>query len=381
MFNSTRARACIRKLIGWKNHYNLSDIPALNPDLNISETGEYYQEKHPALALDTIKATLKSDRDLSEYLAETIDSSITEMLNDITEEKKIQMVGKEVLANDVIWGNGGWIDNTIINESRFVGVRFLPNLSIGLKAQINRLALQMTNAQTDLTIYLYHSNKRQPIATYLYTTTVGGQFNWKEVNWQLKADDEDLSGGEFFVGYYQDDISGNAIKYEKLNWNTGMCKVCNGVNKEDTYSGLTSYVRMRSFYVPNASLDPSRDMFNPEAAINSDENNWGFNFNISALCDLTNFWCDNRRSLKVLLELKVVYKILRDIQFSKEINYVEERIKNLVIRDLEGDTQTRLRSVPSRYKDALKSTRLNSGGINSTCLPPSINSHVEYSAH
>ncbi len=381
MFNSTKARDCLKQLIGWKNHHNLIDIPALDPDLNVSETGEYYQEKHPAIKLDTIKAVIPRDKNLSEFLGETVEAAITEMLNELSEQKKIKHVGKEVLANDVIFGNGGWIANTILNESRFVGVRFLPNMSIGLKAQINRFALQATSAQTDLKIYLYHSNKTEPLNIFLHNSTVGGQFNWERVDWELFADDENLSGGEFFVGYYQDDLSGNAIKYDKLNWSTGMCQVCNGANKEDTYKGLSTYVQMRSFYVPNGSLNVAREMFNPDAAICSDENNWGLNFNVSALCDITNFWCDNRRSLKQLLELKVVEKILKEIQYSKEINYIEERIKNLVIRDLEGDSQTRMRSIAEKYESALKSVRLDNGGINKTCLPPSINSGIEYGAH
>lgn len=382
MFNTPRVVACLKGLVGWKNHYDPTEIPDLTPTLNESETGEFYNYgKHPAVRLDLIKNTIPQNKNLEVYLNEITEGSIIELLNEVSEIKKVKQVGKELLSNDVIQNAEGWIADTIINQSRFVGIRFIPALSIGLKAQINRLGLQLTQAQTGLDIYLYHSSKLEPIKIFQFVSAQGGQFNWKRIDWEMFADDEDLSGGEFYMGYYQDDLIGQAINYDKLNWETGYCSTCDGGGKQHAYLSITKYVKMDSFYVPNANLDPSRNMFNPNAVIASNNYNWGFNLNISALCDLTNFWCDNRKVLKDALVLKVTYKLLRDIQFSNRINYVEEQIKMMIIRDLEGDKETRLSSIPQRYERALKAVIFDQGGINSICLPPAINSGITYSAH
>lgn len=379
MFNSNKTRDCLKSLIGWKDHYDLSEIDELSDGLKVSETGEYYQEKHPALRLDLIKATLPSNMDLEEFLIETENSAITELLNDITVLKQLSKTTKELVANDVIYNSEGWIDDTILNEGMFVGIRFRPILSIGLKATINRLALQLTEAQNGLELYLFHSHKSEYLAKLTYTTTKGGQFNWIEANIDLKADDKDLSGGSFYIGYYQDHIIGNAIQYKKLNWSKGYCSSCDGGISQSRYKSISRYVDMQPFYVPASSLPSNNEeMFNPDNIIIVDDNNWGFNFNISIKCDLTNFFCDNRFVLKNALSLKVVQKILKHILYSQQINYVEEQLKMMIIRDLEGDKETNYINLSQQYERSLKAINFSYSSINRICLPCSKNSGVTY---
>lgn len=379
MFNSEVVRPCLSNLIGWKDHYDLTDIPATPADLKISETGEYFQEIHPAMRLDLINSSLPSNRDLFDYLRETEEGAITEVLNDISELKKISKTTKEVVANDVIYNSEGWINDLILNESRFVGIRFRVMTSLGLKAVINRFALQLTGIQSDLKIYLYHSHKKEALEIFDYTTTVGGQFNWSEIGWDLMADDKDLSGGSFYIGYYQDDLVGQAVRYDKLNWRTGFCGTCDGGVNQARYTSIAKYVNMQSFYVVSANLDNvDRFMFDPESAIDSDTTNWGFNFNIAIKCDLSNFWCDNRLSLRAAIGLRVVYKILKGISFSNEINHIEEQLKMMIIRDLEGDKETRYINIVDQYNNALKAIKFDHSSINSVCLPCAVNSGVTY---
>ena len=121
MFDIEKAKGCLGGLIGWKNHYDTNEIPVLPTDLTESETGEYYQEIHPAMRLDLIKSTLPKNRDLAEYLQETEDGAVIKLLNDLTEGKHLKRIGKTILSNDVIYNTAGWVNDTVINESRFVG--------------------------------------------------------------------------------------------------------------------------------------------------------------------------------------------------------------------------------------------------------------------
>jgi len=381
MFDSVKARTCIKKIKGWSDFHDTSLIPELSAGLKESESGEYYQEAHPALRLDRIKAVLPDGMDLEGYLNKVEDSAITELLNDLSEKKTILRAGKELIDNEVIYNSEAFVNDVVMNESRFVGVRFKTNHLIGLKATINRFALQLTAAQNDLTVYLYHSNKAKAITKFEYTTTQGGQFNWIEVFQDLNADEADLTGGVFFLGYYQDDLTGQAVGHTKLNWTTGFCSGCDGGVNQKRFKGISAYVSMQSIYVPNPSLAVDHDfIFDTESVIEEDINNWGFNFNISVACDLTNFWCDNRKMLRNALTLKVVEKILTEIKYSDEINYVEESLKSIIIRDLEGDKETNYVNIPSRYSRALKSVNINHSAINKVCLPEAVSSTVSYDA-
>lgn len=381
MYNTKKAKECLKGLVGWQDHYDATEIPALPAELTESETGEYYQERHPALRLDLIKATLPSNRDLGDYLKGVEDGAVTQILNDLMESKELARTSKTVVANDVIYNSEGWINDVVVNESRFVGVRFRLLLSVGLKAVINRLALQLTQSQTKLPIYLYHSHKAKYLAKLEYTTTQGGEFKWVEVSDELElhADDADLSGGSFFLGYYQDDLTGQAVQYKKLNWRSGYCGGCDGGVNQRRYTSITKYVDMQPFYVPNASQSTDKDyMFDPSAIIEVDDNNWGFNFNISVNCDLTNFWCDNRKSLKNIIALQVTIKILKDMQFSQQINHIEEQLKMMIIRDLEGDKETKYINLYQQYSRAVKALKFNHSSISKVCLPCSTNSGVSY---
>lgn len=378
MYNTEKAKKCLKGLIGWRDHYDTNEIPELPTELTESETGEFYQERHPALRLDLIKATLPNNRGIAEYLQEVEDGAVTEILNDLAESKELAKTSKTVVANDIIYNSEGWVNDTILNESRFVGVRFRVMNTVGLKAVINRLALQLTQAQDKLEIYLYHSHKAKHLAKIEYTTTQGGQFNWLEVAQELHADDENLSGGSFFLGYYQDDLTGFAIKYKKLNWRNGYCGTCDGGVRQARYTSISKFVQMQPFYVPSVSLSVSRDMFDPSAIIEVDDCNYGFNFNISINCDLTTFWCDNRKSLKNILALRVTIKILKAMQFSQQINHVEEQLKMMIIRDLEGDKETNYINLYQQYSRAVKALKFNHSSISKVCLPCSTNSGVSY---
>lgn len=382
MFDTIKARECLKRLIGWKDHYDTAEIPALSAELKESETGEFYQEFHPALRLDLIRAALPENRNLEDFLRETEEAAITQVLNDLAETKELARTSKEIVANDVIYNSEGWINDTVMNESRFVGVRFRLKHEIGLKAVINRLALQFTAAQTDLTLYLFHSHKAEAIAQINYNSTQGGSFEWLEVSQELHADDANISGGSFYLGYYQDDITGNAIQYKKLNWLSGYCKTCDGGVSQDRYKSISQYIEMQPFYVPNGSLSANPvNMFDPLDIIEANNNNWGFNFNISINCDLTNFICDNRKSIKKVLALAVTIKILRMIQFSQQINYLEEQIKSMIIRDLEGDKETNYINLFRKYNSAKKAINFNHSSIAKICLPCDRRSGVFYGMH
>jgi len=379
MYDNSKVKECLRGLIGWREHYDLTEVPPLSEEMKESQTGEYYQDIHPALRLDLISATIPQNRDLEEFLAETEEASIGEILNDITEKRQLDRTAKEIVANDIIYNSEGWVNDVIINESRFVGVRFRLDLELGLKATVNRLALQFTQPQTGLTLYLYHSNRAKVLKKIEYNSTEGGSFNWMEVLLDLHAYNEDLSGGSFYLGYYQNDITGQAIQYKKLNWESGYCGTCGGGVNQAKYKSVSKYITMQPFYVPNPSLSIDKDfMFEPNSIIEVYENNWGFNFNISVSCDLTRFWCDNRTALRGVLGLKVAIKILRMMQFSQQINYIEEQLKSMIIRDLEGDKETNYINLFQKYGRALKSVNFNTSSISKTCLPCDRNSGVSY---
>jgi len=374
MFDKAKVLTELKKVVGWEDHWNTVDIPALGSPLNDSESDQYYQDFHDALRLDYIQSLLPSDRTLTEYLDSVETKAITQMLNTVERKKQLKNVGDSLANNDVIYDTTRRTQ-TITNESRFVGVYFCPMQSLGYGAILNRVGLYLTAPVTDLTLYLFHSTQQQAIATYNFTTTKSNSFDWVEYNINLFYDTNTtgVSGGIWYLGYYQDDLAlqtSQAVRYTGINWKNGYCRGCGNGAKQKKYSSISSKLDMTGFYVPNASLpaDPL-ERFDNEVVVKTNSNNWGFNFNISIVCDMTQFWIDNRRNFADVIGLAVAMRVLKMMKFSSQINNVEEGVKVMIIRDLEGTTDTQNPPLNEKLNDAIDALILDQGNVGTGCIP------------
>lgn len=363
----------LKKVVGWRDSRDPS-IPALGATLNTSETGQYYQSANGAIRLDYISSLLASYEDLPTWLDVIETDAITELLNRIETEKQIKNVGKDIAKSDVVFNVGRKTAN-LTNESRFCGVMFELNNNMGLAAIINRIGMYLTAAVTNLDLYLFHSSQSQAVATYQFTTTKTNSFSWQEQRVELNYDDntKGITGGTWYLGYYQDDLAlqaSQAVQYTAMNWVHGYCSGCGMKNADIAYKSISTRIAMKGFYVPSASLPVSKtEAFDPSVAVQTNNNNWGLNFNISIVCDMTQFWIDNRRTLANVIKMAVSMKVLEMMKFSSQINNVEEAVKIMIVRDLEGAQDTNNPPLNEKLADAIEALRLDEGNLNKDCIP------------
>lgn len=109
-------------------------------------------------------------------------------------------------------------------------------------------------------------------------------------------------------------------------------------------------------------------MFDLNDAFYTHDQSFGMNLKFTAICDLSDFFIQNKFAFKNLLAIKVKWKVLEMMKFSQQINYVEENLKMMIIRDLEGDVDTKLMNIPTQYHKELKAVSFNISGINQACL-------------
>ena len=361
----------LKKVIGWKDQL-WTGVPALGSPLNDTETGLYYQGVHSALRLDYIKALLSSSRVITEYLDEVETEAIDILLNKIQTSRQLGNDGNTLTSNDVIYELGNKTAS-LTNESRFCGVSFQLKQQTGISAVINRIGLYLTGAVTDLDLYLFHSSQEQKINSYAFTTTKNNSFSWQEIRIQLEHDTSEITGGTWFFGYYQDDLgaqASQAVRYTAINWLNGYCNTCDGGIKQAKYQTISSKVSMMGFYVPASSLPGDKnESFDPNIIIKTNTNNWGFNFNVSVGCNLSQFWIDNRRSLANVIGLSVAVKVLEDMKFSSQINNIEQSVRLMIVRDLEGAEDSKNTPLWLRLKKATNGLKLDEGNLHKDCLP------------
>lgn len=366
MTNSEITKDCFKNLIGWKQHWN--NEVEINNELQQTETFEYYQDFHPALQLNIISQSLEKGRDINDYLTEKVDTGITQLLNDIEQKRQAKGV-KDLLVSETLLDKYGWANDGIFNEQRFVGFMFELVDQAGISLLIKSLGFQLSIAQTGFKIYLYHSSQIEPLEIYEIDVTKPIAWNWIDKEIELGSRTKEIQGGTYFVGYYQDDLFGTAINYTDFNWEVGACGTCDGGKLRSAWNRLHKYISFMPFYVPKANLSVDRFMFDVRSVMIDPNKSWGMNFKLSVACDLTTFFCENRKHLKMALGLKVTHLILNDIKFSQQFNYINEDIKNLIIRDLEGDKDTFNFGIAAKLNKEINNVYLDTSGLNKSCLP------------
>ena len=364
----------LKKVVGFRNYYDLAEIPDLGTALTSSESGQYYQSASGAVRLDYISSLIQEGRTLTEFLDTIETDGITEMLNRVQVEKNISAVGKNISKSDVIF-NVGRKTASITNQSRFCGVMFELVADLGLMAIINRVGLYLTSAVTDLDLYLFHSSQEQAVNTYQFTTTRNNSFSWQAIKIEMAFDmlSTGITGGTWYLGYYQDDLatqSSQAVQYTAMNWLHGYCNTCGNQDWDAQYKSIYTRLRMSGFYVPSASLPVDKaEAFDPSAAVVTNSNNWGFNLNITIGCDLTQFFMDNRYAMANVLKMAVAMKILERMKFSSQINNIEEAVKIMIVRDLEGASDTGNVPLWQKLKDSIKDLNVDMGNVSKECIP------------
>ena len=359
----------LKKVIGWKDHWDTAEIPALPTSLTDTESGQYYQEYHPSVRLDYIQALLPSNYALQTFLDDIETTAINQLLEKMVQEKKLNNAGMDLARNNLIYDNV-LKDKPIINESRFVGVEFYMDSTIGLRAMIHRVGLYLTSAQPSLTLYLYNSLQEQAVATYTFSSTNANSFTWLATDIILDySDGTGTEGGIWYLGYYQDDLVGQAIQYDSLNWKNGYCRTCDGGRRSSKYNSVARYVQMSPFYIDASNVPAVGTIFDTDDMVYTYDNNYGFNYNISIRCNLTTFWIDNRSSMTNALGKIVALKVLEMMKASSQVSAIEQNVQINIIRDLEGDSDTRQVPFWAQVERAVKATNLDQANVNSVCVP------------
>jgi len=369
MFDFPAIITAFANLLGWKDHYDLSEIPALPASLTTTETGEYYQQKHPALRLDIVQALIPDNYPLDTYLRDQITDASVEMLNDLAQYRGIKEFGKTILEETQLLNKYGFLNDKIANQSRFVGLQIRPKTAEGFELLLNQIGLQFAEIE-NFDLYLFHSSLTAPVAQITVATTGGAQWNWTNLTdvQRLPAfTNTDKQGGVYVLGYYQDDLTGNAINCTNFNWDRGACGSCNKSNYKG-WQSINEFFTIYPLYVPQGSYVVG-EMFDLNDAIYSNDQSFGLNLRLSAKCNLTDFVVRNKLNFQNLLSLKVTEKILNQMKFSQQINFIEENIKMMIIRDLEGDLETRMNNITRKYAIELKAVSWNTAGLNEKCLP------------
>jgi len=348
MLNITSLKTALSGAIGLKN----TDDPTL-PDCTLtgSSTGMYYDNYHPLItydnlyyiapnydgnSYDTFTATssyatgtfAKSDNiaykatrtitatatlpgsstawesPVNDWVESKIDASISILGNVIQTHKKLSKSTKTFLDSVQLIEGAGRLNDTITPSSRFVGFEIIPRPTNNITSTIDYIGLQFSTAQTALPVYLYHSSQNAPIGIFSFTTTSARSFDWQSAEDNLSSGNYTMpfveysrnidSGGTYYLGYFEDDITGSAIEKEFAS--------C--VNSAK-YKKVTDWLTIRPISVSGVS---GTNLFDIDD-VGYTESSFGLNLSISVKTDVTEMVVSN----KTLLTNALGYQFAKDM--------------------------------------------------------------------
>lgn len=424
MFTPSNILSCLSALVGWQPSLNPC-TSSISPEVAGSSEGLYYSDAHPLLTIENLEAiapnfeayaypvwdvastyntgdivkyndvfyisltdsntgnTPDSDpinweekRFFSDWLEDKTQAYILQFVNAIFAKKAINKEVKSLFDDRYIFTGSGRMTDLIVKQGRFVGFEIKPMPQEDIKATINKLGFQFSQLQSGLNIYIYHTSQVEPIFVEPITTTKAFSFEWVALSQKLDlffASDSYDTGGCFYLGYYEDDLSGQAIK---KNYNFSRpCTTCTGSGDYHFWRTWSKFFKLSPIAFRASALNgtdlPDIDMIEYHSS-----NNFGMNLNVSAHCDLSAFLCRQGRILAFPMQKWVGLKMVEEIANTLRLNRDKSEAQKLAILSLDDASGTT--TLKQEVSALMKQINFDLSNLNTVCLPCSEPSGIKY---
>lgn len=377
MYNISLVNDGLFGLIGWNDTNDSTTYPVLEADLLVSRSGLKVQEEHPLLTPENIYHIMPEEAGnidsviLSRFIRERTKASANRLLRQVITAKKTEKITKSIFENLKIFNGAGRLKDTIIKKSRFVGLELNLKRFENITAKIERIGLQFTQIQTNLNIYIFHSSQEQPIHTETITTTKNNSFEWitpaTPIYLNFFNENYDTSG-VFYIGYFEDDISGQAINKDiDFSQPFKVCNTCGG--SKDGYNTINQYIKIYPFEVQNSDLN-GLDLWDIQNNRFINNRNFGLNLALSMRCDLTNFILRNEDILSNALSKQIALDFLWEYANTIQTSGAAEKLKQhaqIALMNSEGNAG----SMQRELNELIKGLNFDFSNLGSPCLPSS----------
>ena len=388
MYNIATLKTALLALIGFNDSPD-SNISGIDSELTASSSGQYWEDFHPLLHTDNLYYSApnfegmgysaysvatydtgdkvlynsiawrsKSDSNVdtpavdsewescfSYWLREKTNASIAKLFNRLATDKKLSGSTKAIFSNTLLFEGDGKLSDTITKSSRVVGFAINPQRINNIQVVLNQLGLQFTVAQSSLPIYLWHSSRKGYVATQNVTTTGTQKFNWQALtsfvlDYVSYSSDID-SGGTWFIGYFEDDVTGSAVN-KTYDFYAGPCRGClNTADNVTRYNLWSKYVSIMPFY--STSLDGT-NLPAIEDIEYDETTNFGLNLAITVKPDVTELIISNLHLITYPLGMQFANDMLSLMAHnpSTRVNAPQKNAaQNVVLYELSGDANTK----------------------------------------
>lgn len=313
----------------------------------------------------------------SQWLEKKIKNNvINPLFNEVFLKKKLGQVSKSLLQKTNLFEGNTRLKDTVTREGRFVGMKWSLNPYENIRLTISEISLQFTAPQ-DFNIYVYHSSQGEPIqiVPVSYTKTKSSS-EWVSLSEDIVLEFESSdygSGGFFYIGYYENDIENDAIRF-RYNWN-GACRSCGSLagRWRKHFEEYSKYMYVFPFLVLNSNLNGT-DLWDIDDDNNTTNQNWGLNFRFRIECDVTNFIVKNRSVFTNALIQKAKNWVCEEIVNSDRDTEFTNKMKSQALYNL----STEGLNFPQMLKNEVDGIDFDLSDLGTPCCPQQTKRGVTY---
>lgn len=422
MYSIKEITDCLFGVVGFRQTDN-PDYPTLSSALIQSESGLFIQDEQPLLNIENIDQALKNydsftypayvagtiyklgeivsfggqkyqsltannvgnQPDISPNQWEVVDvfsqkltgfikSSINKAVTKVFNQKKLRRNTKAIFDNVYLFDGVGRINDKELKKGRFVGIMFKVLRHNDIAAIIKRIGLQFDQPNVDFNLYLFHSSQVDPIKTFTYTLNGTGSFEWNaQEDYQVKYNQNDLDVGGFYIlGYYEEDLTGQAI-IKRYRWDiVPQCGTCNG--DYGFYQKYSQYIEFTPISVSSSHLegikpsDGAAKLFDVAKMAKHYDTNFGMNMELTVKCDLSDFFCKNRDLFTDVIMKSVAVDLLQEIAFSTRNNAINKETRVKAMYELDNRENNSI-GKKKEFENAIKAIDIDLSDLNTVCLP------------
>lgn len=421
MYRVSDLQTGLLNLVGWRQNHNVSEF-TIGSSLLASSSGLYYQDVHPLLTLNNIKAVAPKFEDItyptwdsgtaytlfdrvtyssvnyrskstntdkqpdlnpddweifdafSEWLENKTKASIVKAVEAVWSGKIANMTAKNVLEHKTLFNGTGRLSDIITNGNYMVGFEIIPIRAEGVTLKVDKIGAQF-NTDEDVILYLFHSSQEDPVKTIVLSKSKANSLEWvtpdEDIYLPYLSDTTD-AGGSWFLVYDQraiEAVSTKAINKTK-DWSKRPCGSCDRAEYA-AYNIWSKYLEVHPVKNGSAFDSGNPKLFDVQNNLYDVYTNYGLNLQITLECDVTDLLLEQKRSLANVIGLQVAIDMLRELAYNAEAN-VNRNAVNAARRDilyeLDGDTASFKKSgLVYRMDQAIKALSLDLNRLSRIC--------------
>lgn len=345
-----------------------NDYPQLSEELIDSDYGYYLQDFHPFFTHENFYNCIKglkgsNDATYSSYFKRQFEYAYVSAVRSVVQRKLSNNAGGHTVINNLLLYDGRGSSDLIAKRGRFVGFKVMLTKA-NLQFVLSNVAVQLSATQS-ITLYVYEANKTNAVTTIVIDYTVASNMQMKSVSNTILSNS--LTGNEYIIGYYENDLVGNAIQRD-VNLISMSPSCCN--NQSLAYwQKYNKFVNVRTFYVDEQYLSEDKSLsWNVNQEIIVSHTNFGLNLQFSVKCNITDLVIQQKSLFVELVKQTLQVKLLTDLFLTQENNAVANFLRGFTGRETLNDF---IKPENEKLKKALEETALDISSLDSTCLPNS----------